>query len=303
MHQAPGRLSAKGFTLLETMIALLVLGVGILGLAAMLGDALQYMRGSQDDFIAQQKAEEAAEAIFTAKYTNGITWAQVANNNAANPAGLFLNGPQPILQPGATDGLVGTVADAGQPEEYVLTPGPDGISWGTADDVKMYLYGFTRTIAIANVAGDTNLRTIQIVVTYNTGRFSRATIEFLYFGIQLEPRGARYEAGKRILTDRVDGGNGNYGCSSGSCHAGNHPGAACKRGRGAGSQPPAEPPARECISSSATSRKQEREFLPRESRSRTLLREFPPSIARARPRPPYSRMPLFRRPLIRLYLQ
>jgi prepilin-type N-terminal cleavage/methylation domain-containing protein len=35
-----GRHSAKGFTLLETMIALLVLGVGILGLAAMLGDAL-----------------------------------------------------------------------------------------------------------------------------------------------------------------------------------------------------------------------------------------------------------------------
>ena len=107
--------SSKGFTLLETMIALLVLGVGILGLAAMLGDALAYMRGSQDDFIAQQKAEEAAEAIFTAKYTNGITWAQLSNNSGANPAGLFLSTAQPILQPGAADGLVGTVADARLP--------------------------------------------------------------------------------------------------------------------------------------------------------------------------------------------
>jgi prepilin-type N-terminal cleavage/methylation domain-containing protein len=167
--------SARGFTLLETMIALLVLGVGILGLAAMLGDALNYMQGSQADFIAQQKAQEAAEAIFTAKYTNGITWAQVANNNAANPLGLFLVPAQPILQPGPTDGLVGTVADSGQPEEYVLTPGPDG-KLGTADDVKMYLYGFTRTIAIANVAGDTNLRTITITINYNTGRFNRTYV-------------------------------------------------------------------------------------------------------------------------------
>ena len=95
MHDAAKKRSTQGFTLLETMIALVVLFVGLLGLAAMLGDALAYMRGSQDDFIAQQKAEEAAEAIFTAKYTNGITWAQVSNNSAANPTGLFLNGPQP----------------------------------------------------------------------------------------------------------------------------------------------------------------------------------------------------------------
>jgi prepilin-type N-terminal cleavage/methylation domain-containing protein len=165
--------SSKGFTLLETMIALLVLGVGILGLAAMLGDALAYMRGSQDDFIAQQKAEEAAEAIFTAKYTNGITWAQLSNNSAANPAGLFLSTAQPILQPGAVDGLVGTVADGGSPEEFILNPGPDG-KLGTADDIRMPLSEFTRTITITNVATDPNLRTIQIVVNYNTGRFRRA---------------------------------------------------------------------------------------------------------------------------------
>jgi type II secretory pathway pseudopilin PulG len=170
MHHAAKRRSTRGFTLLETMIALLVLFVGILGLAAMLGDALAYMRGSQDDFIAQQKAEEAAEAIFTAKY--GITWAQVSNNSGANPAGLFLNGPQPVLQPGPIDGLVGTVADSAQPPEYILTPGPDQ-KLGTADDVQLPLTEFTRQITITDVAGDANLRTIQIQVFYNTGRFKR----------------------------------------------------------------------------------------------------------------------------------
>ena len=40
MHHETKRHSEKGFTLLETMIALVVLFVGLLGLAAMLGDAL-----------------------------------------------------------------------------------------------------------------------------------------------------------------------------------------------------------------------------------------------------------------------
>ena len=73
MRQAGKRHAAQGFTLLETMIALVVLAVGVLGLAAMLADSLAYMQSSQYGFIAQQKAEEAAEAIYTAKYTNNAT--------------------------------------------------------------------------------------------------------------------------------------------------------------------------------------------------------------------------------------
>jgi prepilin-type N-terminal cleavage/methylation domain-containing protein len=174
MPHAKGLHSAKGFTLLETMIALVVLAVGVLGLAAMLGNSLAYMQGSQDNFIAQQKAEEAAEAIFTAKYTNGITWPQLSNNTVANPTGLFPLPPQPILQPGATDGLVGTVADEASPAEYILTPGPDQ-KLGTADDVKMPLTKFTRTILISNTA-DVNLRQITITVTYTSGPFQRAYV-------------------------------------------------------------------------------------------------------------------------------
>ena len=80
--------SAKGFTLIETMIALAVMAIGVLGLAGMLADSLAYMNGSQADFIAEQKAQQAVEAIFTAKYSSSITWAQVANNSVGNPLGL-----------------------------------------------------------------------------------------------------------------------------------------------------------------------------------------------------------------------
>lgn len=163
--------TAKGFTLLETMISLVILGVGVLGLAAMLADSLAYMQGSQYDFIAQQKAEEAAEAIYTAKYTNNATFAQLSNNTASNPAGLFLVPPQPLLVPGA-DGLVGTVADAGGNPDYIVYPGPDG-KLGTADDVYESLGAFTRTIAISPVPGYTSLNQAVITVNYNTGRFNR----------------------------------------------------------------------------------------------------------------------------------
>ncbi len=107
MTQANRRPSAKGFTLLETMIALAVLAIGILGLAAMLGDSMAYMESSQYDFIAQQKAEEAAEAIFTAKYNNPNNWAAISNNTLANPAGLFSGGSAaaPAAKPDRTGRL------------------------------------------------------------------------------------------------------------------------------------------------------------------------------------------------------
>ncbi len=173
MWETKKRRRTAGFTLMETMVALVVLGVGVLGLAAMLAEAIAYMHGSQEDFIAQQKAEEAAEAIYTAKYTNNATFAQLSNNTAGNPAGLFVVGPTPLLQPGP-DGLVGTVADAGQPPEYIVYPGPDN-KLGTADDVKVGLGDFTRTIAISPVAGYTNsLNQVVITVNYRSGRFQRA---------------------------------------------------------------------------------------------------------------------------------
>ncbi|MFY9690370.1 MAG: prepilin-type N-terminal cleavage/methylation domain-containing protein [Candidatus Acidiferrales bacterium] len=172
MPTRKARQSAKGFTLLETMIALVVLAVGILGLAAMLGDSLAYMQGSQEDFIAQQKAEQAVEAIFTAKYTNSITWTQVSNFSAGNPAGLFLPGALALTVPGP-DGLVGSVNDVAAAPDYFLDPGPDG-KLGTADDIQRPLGNFTRTIAITNVVGDANLHQIVVTVNYRTGRLNKS---------------------------------------------------------------------------------------------------------------------------------
>ena len=47
MWETKKRRGTAGFTLMETMVALVVLGVGVLGLAAMLAEAIAYMHGSQ----------------------------------------------------------------------------------------------------------------------------------------------------------------------------------------------------------------------------------------------------------------
>src|ERR1700761_1749922 len=165
------RNTAAGFTLLETMIALIVLAVGILGLAAMLANSLGYMQGSQEDFIAQQKAQEAAEAMLTDKYTHNAPFHQTQNVGVASPNGLFLTGPQPMLQVGP-DGLVGSVNDTGAPPAYILYPGPDN-KLGTADALQVPLANFTRTIAISNIAGEPYLRNVQITINYTTGGLPR----------------------------------------------------------------------------------------------------------------------------------
>jgi len=161
----------SGFTLLETMIAILVMSIGVLGLAALLGNGLAFLNGSQADFIAQQKAAEAIECVFTARDTQALTWAQIQNTGSG---GLFLTGSQPMLDPG-TDGLVGTAADAGANPSSIILPGPDKIL-GTADDIVLQLstaYSMTRTITITNIVNEPSVRQIQVTVNYTSGRFKR----------------------------------------------------------------------------------------------------------------------------------
>jgi hypothetical protein len=152
------------------VIAVAIVFTGILGLGAVLTDSLAYMEGSEANFIAQQKVEEAMEAIFTAKYTNAITFAQIANTSS-NPPGIFLSTPQPILQPGP-DGLVGTAADSSATPAYIINPGPDGLM-GTADDIDIPLSNMTRTITIAP-SSDSNLTAVTVTVNYTAGRFKRS---------------------------------------------------------------------------------------------------------------------------------
>ena len=164
-----------GFSLIETMIAMAILATGLLSLAGVFILGLNHLSGSSAALIAREKAREAVESVHTARDTRVITWCQIYNVTsvrgaacATAPAGVFVNGVQPLRNPGP-DGLVNTADDVGI--EEAISPGPDNVL-GNADDVETPLTGFTREIEITEIVtngvANPNLRRLRVRVRYGS---------------------------------------------------------------------------------------------------------------------------------------
>lgn len=161
-----------GFSLIEVIISICILMVALLALVGMFALAVASTASSQEDLVAKQKAMEAIESIYTARNTQQLGFASIANINAAG--GIFKLGYQPLLAAGV-DGLVGTNDDTNYPGcpggvECINLPGADGIL-GTADDQQMSLANFQRQITITPVllpdgTPNQNLKQVQVDVQY-----------------------------------------------------------------------------------------------------------------------------------------
>lgn len=153
---------ADGFSLIEVMVAMMVLSVALLSLVSVFALSMQRMRASTPMLIAREKAREAVESVHAARDTGEFAWNTILN---VGDGGVFLNGDQPIRTPGL-DGLVNTADDG--PIETMTKPGADGIL-GTADDEVVQLNDFTRAVAITPLnldgTGSVNLNLRQITVT------------------------------------------------------------------------------------------------------------------------------------------
>jgi prepilin-type N-terminal cleavage/methylation domain-containing protein len=167
----------RGFTLIEVMIAIAIMGIGILTLVATFATAVGSTQNAQLNLIAREKTLQALESVYTARNTQQISFAQIAN---VASGGIFTNGATKLLAAGP-DGLVNTADDlnyaASGPcptgPECLVLPGPDGIL-GTADDVPMSLANFTRQIAINPVLNsdgsiNPNVKQITVTITYVSG--------------------------------------------------------------------------------------------------------------------------------------
>jgi prepilin-type N-terminal cleavage/methylation domain-containing protein len=176
----------RGFSLIEVMIAVVVMTVGLVAVMATFATAIAATQSAEEDLVARQKALEAMESIYTARNSQQIPFTSI--NNIAS-GGIFKSGAQPLLCAGP-DGLAGTADDvpcttaagATCPNggvECMVLPGPDGIL-GTADDQIMSLANFNRTIAINQVllpsgAVNTNMMAITITVTCIKGGWPSRT--------------------------------------------------------------------------------------------------------------------------------
>lgn len=175
--------SQKGFSLIEVMIAAVVVTVALVALLGTLGVALAASQTAQQDMIARQLASEAMESVYAARNTSQLSFAQI--NNVSN-GGIFMDGFQSAMCSGP-DGIVGTADDSS-----CLTPsgsvcpsggakcmteaGPDGVL-GTSDDIIQSLSNFTRQIRITQLLDTSGnqistLRSVTITIQYNVPQSS-----------------------------------------------------------------------------------------------------------------------------------
>ena len=61
------------------MIAIAIMSIGIVTLIAAFATAVAATKNAQENLIARQKTLEAMESIYTARNTQQITFAQIAN--------------------------------------------------------------------------------------------------------------------------------------------------------------------------------------------------------------------------------
>jgi prepilin-type N-terminal cleavage/methylation domain-containing protein len=156
-----------GFTLIEAMIAMVILTVGMLGLAQAFYVGTQHMSTSSANLVAREKAREAVESVHTARDTRTITWTQIRNVAAG---GVFLDGAQNLFNAGA-DGLVNTADDLLAGVETQRDPGLNGIL-GDADDVFTPLTTFRRQVEIRDMP-NIDVRELIVTITYSVGSRQR----------------------------------------------------------------------------------------------------------------------------------
>jgi hypothetical protein len=159
------RNSESGITILEMTISMLILTVGLLGLAASIGYAVTVSNMGRNLTNTKLLVVSLLEQMETLRNTEELTFGQIANEGSVDNSGALRNfngfptGFQTIsINPGP-DGIWGTTDD-------LVNPGADN-TYGTADDFtdpSWGLNGYSREIVITNL--NPNLKRIQVTVRY-----------------------------------------------------------------------------------------------------------------------------------------
>ena len=157
--------SESGVTILEMVVAMLILTVGLLGLAASIGYAVTVSNKGRNLTNTKLLVVSLLEQMETLRNTQQLTFGQIANQGLVDNSGTtrtFSGFPaafQPLsINPGP-DGLFGT-------DDDLISPGPDNV-YGTSDDTidsTWAVPGYQRQISITNLSA--NLKRIQVTVRY-----------------------------------------------------------------------------------------------------------------------------------------
>jgi type II secretory pathway pseudopilin PulG len=155
----------KGFSLVEAVIAILIITIGLIGTAAAITYALQFGTISRNLTNGKLIAVSMIEEVDSLRNTRRLDFKQIANAGAVDNSGAantftgFTTDFQQIsLNPGP-DGVNGTADD-------IKDPGIDG-KFGTADDFDnpaLVRSGYLRKVTISSLSD--SLKKVEVKVRY-----------------------------------------------------------------------------------------------------------------------------------------
>ncbi len=168
-----------GFSLVETVIALIILMVGILMTISALSFSLFYVQESEKNTVAREYARSAMETIFSIRDLQlfdeegnnfNYDWNTLVVKKSGN-AGVFLDDWTPIRESPGADGIYGTGDDA--------CSGTGSCVVGSTTNNSTVVQGYERKIEISDIVknGVVRERYFVIKVRYMVGRSRREVVE------------------------------------------------------------------------------------------------------------------------------
>ncbi len=176
----PIKNNENGFTVIEVIIAILIMTIGILSLLSAISYAAMRGREAEQRNTARQLTNAALESIFATRDLQQVggsagpataldNWnTAVANTTPATPLGIFLPGYNPIREDSGRDGIEGTADDACQSASCVV---------GTYTNSSPIIKDYEREIIITSIfepnSTVSNRRNVVINVRYFAGQVQR----------------------------------------------------------------------------------------------------------------------------------
>lgn len=154
------RHSEAGFSLLEMVVAMVILTIGLLGVASAVGYSLMASNRGRSLTNSKMLVVSILEQMETLRNTRELSFEEISNTQATGSSftGFPYNASEfrPVSTVPGNDGVFGTADDL----------------WGatgTTDDMSLARPGVTRQIKITGFPSNPYLKKIEVTLRYTTG--------------------------------------------------------------------------------------------------------------------------------------